>query len=277
MGFALRHRANVPPFTGDGRRSRTASNYEEVNMRFSKWAILALAVVLVSTSSADAFGRRGRRGCNGCNGNGCHGGRVYNGCHGGGHGCHGGGHGCHGGGVIYRGGHGGCHGGHSGCHGGGVIYSGGRVYSDGGAYYGEQSERVSPPRRDPSRQENGENGDQTSILNFRAPEGAQVWVDGQLIERSGADWRWTTPTLRERRSYEVRARWNDDGRVVNQTRTINVQPGGNMTVDFTRPEVQQNVTPNTPPARPSTTPQGERQETTPNAPRPDQRPNRPND
>lgn len=79
-----------------------------------------------------------------------------------------------------------------------------------------------------------------------APEGAEIWVDGQLVTRRGAEWRWTSPALTtgQRRSYAVRARWNENGRVVNQTRTINVQGTGTTTVDFTRPE--SGNTPNAP-------------------------------
>jgi uncharacterized protein (TIGR03000 family) len=172
--------------------------------------MLALVATMLSASSADAFGRRR---CNGCwGGGGCAGGRFLS------RGCHGG-YGCNGG-AVYR----------SGCHGcnGGVSYSSGRFYY-GGSPYGVARESYYPP-------EGQGVAKNTAVLTFRAPEGAKIWVDGRLSARSGDPWRWTSPALRERRSYQVQARWSDQGRVVTQTRTIQVEPGGNLTVDFTRRE-----------------------------------------
>jgi uncharacterized protein (TIGR03000 family) len=180
-------------------------------MRFSRWTILAMAVVLVSTSSADAFGRRGRRGCNGCNGGGCHGGVAYSGCHGGG--------GC-------------CHSSH------GTAYANGRTVYYGRTYSGmqrdsfySQSEPVPPPVRSVSS-----DGVNYGTIDFRAPAGAQVWVDGQLVERRGDSWRWTSPALTGRRNYEVKASWIEDGRTVNRNRSVSVDAGGRINFDFTRPQ-----------------------------------------
>jgi uncharacterized protein (TIGR03000 family) len=219
-------------------------------MKHSRWMLLAMAGVLLSTADADAFGRR-RRGCNGCNGGGC-----FSSCHGGG--------GCHGGRVMYNGCHGGCHGGRvisSGCHGGchgGTVYSGSGGVRYGSApresYYPQGGERLPQPRRD----DFNENGSETGQILFRAPQGAQVWVDGQLVERRGDSWVWISPALTGRRSFEVRARWNDNGRVVNRTRTVNIQSGGRTTLDFNRAEGSEIIpaagesdrgatTPNTPP------------------------------
>lgn len=209
-------------------------------MRFWKWTTLATIALVLSTSTAEAFGRRGRRGCNG--GNGCH--SSYHGCSRG---------------VVHSGCHGGCHG----CS--GSAYRGGRGYYAGGAYYGNGmsstapsvrysgygAEQVAPPKKAGGAQFQ-ENGDLEggAVLNFRAPQGAQIWVDGQLVNRTGADWRWTSPALQEgqRRSVEVRARWMENGRETNQTRTINLQRGA-TTVDFTRPETRQDSQPGAQPER----------------------------
>jgi uncharacterized protein (TIGR03000 family) len=201
-------------------------------IKHSRWMLLAMAGVLLSTADADAFGRR-RRG--GCNGGGCHGG-GYGGCHGGrviSNGCHGGGHGgCHGGRVI----HGGCHGG---CSGGGVVYGGQPLHYGAGvpreSNYEQGGERLPQPRRE-GRDDFNENGSETGQIYFRAPQGAEIWVDGQRVERRGDNWIWTSPSLTGRRSFEVRARWNEDGRVVNRTRNVNIQSGGRTTLDFNRPE-----------------------------------------
>jgi uncharacterized protein (TIGR03000 family) len=40
-------------------------------------------------------------------------------------------------------------------------------------------------------------------------------------------------------SYQVRARWNDNGQMRDQTRTVNVTPGQTVNVDFSQPTGEQ--------------------------------------
>jgi uncharacterized protein (TIGR03000 family) len=76
-----------------------------------------------------------------------------------------------------------------------------------------------------------------AVLDFVVPADAQIWVDGKLIERKGERYRYQSGpiTAGQKQSFEVRAQWNDDGRVVTQTRTVSAGSGGNMKVDFTKP------------------------------------------
>lgn len=173
--------------------------------RFATWTVLSATAILWYSTDADAgiFRRRGG-GCHGCNGG-------YSSCQGG---CQGG---CHGG--VMRGCNGGCHG----C-------QGGRV-----SYYYPPAEQVPAPAKKPRNgfEESSVTG---GMIDFRAPADAQIWVDGQLVERQGEAWRFMIPEGRTgRQSYEVKARWRDNGRDVNQTRNVSVDANGRMTVDFTRP------------------------------------------
>lgn len=74
-------------------------------------------------------------------------------------------------------------------------------------------------------------------IDFRAPQDAQIWVNGRLVERTGDQYLYQYPPLRtgQRQNYEIRARWTENGRVVNQTRNVTVESGGRINVDFTRP------------------------------------------
>lgn len=169
--------------------------------RFVIGTMLAVTGILASTNAADACHRR--RSCHGC-----HGGTVvYSSCSG----------------AVARG----CHG----CHGGTVYYgNGGRTSYYPNQQVVPQGELVPAPSN-----KTGETQTNVGVIDFRAPADAQIWVDGQLVNRTGDAWRYTTPSLRngQRQSYQVKASWNVDGRIVSQTRTVTVEPGGRMNVDFT--------------------------------------------
>ena len=76
--------------------------------------------------------------------------------------------------------------------------------------------------------------DARAKVEVRVPEDAEVWFDGQTTTQTGTDRTYSSPPLEEGSNYvyEVRARWNADGKPVDQTRTIKVHAGGNAVVDF---------------------------------------------
>jgi uncharacterized protein (TIGR03000 family) len=80
----------------------------------------------------------------------------------------------------------------------------------------------------------------SSIARIRVRVGdpnAEVWFNGSPTQQRGADRVFETPPLSTSSSntYEIRARWrDDDGQMRDRTRTINVQPGRETMVDFTR-------------------------------------------
>jgi uncharacterized protein (TIGR03000 family) len=78
----------------------------------------------------------------------------------------------------------------------------------------------------------------TVLLNLRLPDpNAEVWIDGTRTNRQGATRQFISPPLTpgKKYSYEITARWLENGREVSQTRKLIVQAGQQFDVDFTRP------------------------------------------
>ena len=74
-------------------------------------------------------------------------------------------------------------------------------------------------------------------VDVHVPASAQVWFDGVPTQATG-DWRrFQSPPLvvGTNYQYDVRARWTESGRVVDQTRHITVHAFEVTLVDFTEP------------------------------------------
>ena len=117
-----------------------------------------------------------------------------------------------------------------------VVYS----ETDQGAYTIQGRSSMYPRSGEPipaPGQLEGQTTTTGAVLDFVAPADAQIWVDGRLVQRTGDRYRFQSGpiTTGRNQSFEVRAQWNDNGRVVNQTRNVSVGAGGNTKVDFTRP------------------------------------------
>jgi uncharacterized protein (TIGR03000 family) len=78
--------------------------------------------------------------------------------------------------------------------------------------------------------------DLTVHVTVRVPAGAEVWFDGTKTRQTGALREFESPELMRGReyTYEVRARWTQDGKEVSRTRSIEVAAGARKTVDFTK-------------------------------------------
>jgi uncharacterized protein (TIGR03000 family) len=72
------------------------------------------------------------------------------------------------------------------------------------------------------------------LFRVRVPADAEVWFSGQQTVQRGSQRRFVTPPLEDGQvwKYEVRARWKQDGKDVEQTRRIAVHAGDRVTVDF---------------------------------------------
>jgi uncharacterized protein (TIGR03000 family) len=66
---------------------------------------------------------------------------------------------------------------------------------------------------------------------------AEVWFDDRLTQQTGLARQFQSPPLTPggAYTYRVTARWVVNGQPVLRTRTILVQAGGRVTLDFTRP------------------------------------------
>jgi len=72
-----------------------------------------------------------------------------------------------------------------------------------------------------------------AMITVRVPDpNAQVWFNDAPTTQRGTERMFHTPGLQQAGSYTIRARWMDNGRMVDQQRQVQVQPGQNVTVDF---------------------------------------------
>jgi uncharacterized protein (TIGR03000 family) len=78
--------------------------------------------------------------------------------------------------------------------------------------------------------------DNAAHVRVLAPADAQVWIGGVETSQTGTDRVFTSPALEPGKSYtyEVKARWMESGRPVEQTRRVKVQANQTTTVDFAR-------------------------------------------
>src|SRR5262249_53556851 len=66
---------------------------------------------------------------------------------------------------------------------------------------------------------------------------AQIFFDDTPTSQTGTERTFGTPPLEVGKTYtyKVRVRWQENGKPVEQTRTVDMTAGGNVRVDFTRP------------------------------------------
>lgn len=189
-------------------------------------------LMLAMATSADTVdhGRRGG-GCNGGYG-GCSG--YYGGCYGGG--CYGGGYYgggcCGGGGGYYRGYY----------NPGGYAYMNGGYYAPGYAYTngGYQSTDV--------RQSfySGPNQNTAMVQVILPNPDAEVWFDNAPTTQRGMDRFFQSPPLEGQGNYQytIKAKWNQDGKAVEQERRVDLTPGRPVMVDFRAPQGERISDPN---------------------------------
>ncbi len=78
----------------------------------------------------------------------------------------------------------------------------------------------------------------TAHITIKAPAGAEIWFDDTKMTETGPVRQFYTPPLERGRdySYQVRLRWQQEGRTLTQTHELFVTAGSHITVDFTKPE-----------------------------------------
>jgi uncharacterized protein (TIGR03000 family) len=75
--------------------------------------------------------------------------------------------------------------------------------------------------------------DSTAHLTLRVPANAELWFEGVKTTSTGSIREFQSPPLSlGRYTYEIRARWTENGRDVAQTQMVVVSPGAHLTVDF---------------------------------------------
>jgi uncharacterized protein (TIGR03000 family) len=80
--------------------------------------------------------------------------------------------------------------------------------------------------------------DDAAHLLIQVPADAELWFDGVKTQKTGTEREFVSPTLTPGKdyTYDVRARWNQDGRVVEKKRTLHVHANMWAAVDLTQPE-----------------------------------------
>jgi uncharacterized protein (TIGR03000 family) len=79
-----------------------------------------------------------------------------------------------------------------------------------------------------------------ALLRVRLPADAELWIGDSPTAQRGVERQFVTPPLEGGRnlSYEIRARWTEQGRAVERTRAVQVYPGDRVTVDFLAPQAE---------------------------------------
>jgi uncharacterized protein (TIGR03000 family) len=79
--------------------------------------------------------------------------------------------------------------------------------------------------------------DNRAHVTVRVPAGAQVWFDDRATTQTGTFRQYQSPPLTpgEHYTYEVRARWQQDGREVTQSKNVSVTAGSYADVNFPLP------------------------------------------
>jgi uncharacterized protein (TIGR03000 family) len=79
--------------------------------------------------------------------------------------------------------------------------------------------------------------DSAALFRVRVSEDAEVWFGDVRTAQRGVDRLYVTPPLPAGRpaTYEIRARWRQKGKEMDQIRRAVVYPGDRLTVDFLRP------------------------------------------
>jgi uncharacterized protein (TIGR03000 family) len=90
--------------------------------------------------------------------------------------------------------------------------------------------------------------DNDAHVTVAVPADAQVWLDGVPTKSTGSIREFNSPPLTPgvRYSYEVQARWNENGKDVTQTQKVEVGAGTHARVDFPIPSNVAGRTPATP-------------------------------
>lgn len=93
-----------------------------------------------------------------------------------------------------------------------------------------------------------------AYIELHVPADAEVWLEGSKTKQSGTSRTFVSPPLSPAQNfgYDLRVRWSDHGRTLEQKRTLTVQAGQHLVLEFpqTAPEMLPRPTPVPPSLRP---------------------------
>jgi uncharacterized protein (TIGR03000 family) len=99
-------------------------------------------------------------------------------------------------------------------------------------------EEYAPPM--PPAEGSAGSADGSVRLTVRVPAEAEIFVDGVATKQAGSTRKFVSPPLTAGQdfTYELTARWTENGREVVQTRRVNVTAGDRRVVDFTQADTE---------------------------------------
>ena len=211
--------------------------------RLSTLAYSAIATAALAFACGPAWAQKGGGHGGGHSGAGGHGGGEHGGGGGHGGGEHGGGWGGYGWGGYY-GGYGYPYGGFGrGLYWGGYPYYGGRYYGGYDSYpygydYGNVPDYSMPSYSQSAPAPRTSIPDNAALIDVRVPNNAEVWIDDQKTNQTGPMREFVTPALNpgQEYSYDVRARWTENGQEVVRHRKLNFHAGDRLAVNLMAPE-----------------------------------------
>jgi uncharacterized protein (TIGR03000 family) len=111
------------------------------------------------------------------------------------------------------------------------VRLGGLIYPNSRAAGGTVSSQAAPSG---SRPVTWSPTDGTALIEIKVPADAQIWFDGTRTAQTGAVRYYVTPRLGAGRTwtYEVRARWQQDGQPVTRTRQLQLEAGKEARLDL---------------------------------------------
>jgi uncharacterized protein (TIGR03000 family) len=126
-------------------------------------------------------------------------------------------------------------------------YAYGGYPADYYSFYGSPDDYGSPGG-DPTDQGAGAQSrmdDNAALIAVRVPPDAEIWFDGQKTSQTGPVRYFETSPLEpgHEYSYEIRARWNENGREVARTRKAIVHPGDRLALNFVHRQNGETPTP----------------------------------
>ena len=80
----------------------------------------------------------------------------------------------------------------------------------------------------------------SAMIDVQVPADAKVWFGDVPTKQTGAMRSFSSPSLEPNATYHytIRAQWDDNGKMKEETRSVEVRAGQTSTVDFTRPAGQ---------------------------------------
>jgi uncharacterized protein (TIGR03000 family) len=93
--------------------------------------------------------------------------------------------------------------------------------------------------------------DRTVLIDVRVPPDAEIWFEGAKTQSTGMFREFVSPALEPGQdyTYQVRARWMENGQEVNKDRELRVRAGNQLALDFLGESAAASTFPSEQPAR----------------------------